>query len=241
MSRISIHAAPDKEAIERNKKREPLGEQIRAELIDWINRNGIVTVMLDTDEHCISVDIVKLPPEIKPALTLWGSIYVRNEPEFTSPKEPAKSKPEDVQLDVELEKRIAEIRERESKATKGPWTVRLDTCKTCHENGKEGEYDILQVPSGYHAMLDLKEDAEFIAHARADIPFLLEQLALLRRVPGKGAGIEVRVVCPERAPDMHTVFVNGKEVMHFEYEHDAHELAATLRAALTTQGTPEGL
>jgi hypothetical protein len=36
--------------------------------------------MLDTQEHCIDVDIVKLPPKIKAVLTSWGSIYVRDEP-----------------------------------------------------------------------------------------------------------------------------------------------------------------
>jgi hypothetical protein len=87
MSCLACHAVPDKEAIERNKTAEPLGEKIRAELIDWLQRNKIVTAMLDTDEHCISVDIIKLPPEIKPALTLWGSIYVRNEAP-PSPREP---------------------------------------------------------------------------------------------------------------------------------------------------------
>lgn len=79
--RKSSHVVPDKDDIERNKSVEPLGEKIRSELIDWINRHGIVTMMLDTDEHCVSLDIVSLPPNIKPVLTHWGSIYVRDEPE----------------------------------------------------------------------------------------------------------------------------------------------------------------
>ena len=80
MSRIAIHAAPDKDAIAKNVAKEPEGERIRAELAAFLKRNNIVSIMLDTDEHCVSVDIVKLPPDIKPVLTLWGSIYVRDAP-----------------------------------------------------------------------------------------------------------------------------------------------------------------
>lgn len=74
------HIAPDRAAIEQNKQREPLGEQIRAELIALLDKYQIVNVMLDTEEHQVSIDIVRLPPNIKPVLTLWGSIYVRDEP-----------------------------------------------------------------------------------------------------------------------------------------------------------------
>jgi len=83
MSRIDIHAVPNKDDIAKNVVKEPEGERIRAELVDFLVRNKIVSIMLDTEEHCVSVDIVRLPPEIKPVLTLWGSIYVRNETEET--------------------------------------------------------------------------------------------------------------------------------------------------------------
>lgn len=79
MSRISIHVPPVKADIDSNREKEPEGEKIRRELIDFIERNKIVSMMLDTDEHCISFDIVKLPPNIKPVLTRWGSIYVRDD------------------------------------------------------------------------------------------------------------------------------------------------------------------
>jgi len=92
----STHHVPDKEAIERNKKIEPEGERIRQELIDFLERNKIVTISLDTDEHSVSVDIVKLPPEIKPVLRSWGSIYVKNDP-----PSPAQGTPEPPKLEVD--------------------------------------------------------------------------------------------------------------------------------------------
>jgi hypothetical protein len=79
MSRVSIHVAPDENDIERNKSAEPEGERLRAELTEWLRKNGIVSMMLDTPEHCVEVRIApRLPPRIKPVLTLWGSIYVRD-------------------------------------------------------------------------------------------------------------------------------------------------------------------
>jgi hypothetical protein len=84
-----MHTVPDKEAIERNKSREPLGEQCRAELIGWINRWGIVGVLLDTEEHCIAIDSVRLPPDIKPILTHCGSIYVKDDGSAIPAAQPA--------------------------------------------------------------------------------------------------------------------------------------------------------
>ncbi len=78
MSRISIHVAPDREAVEANGYFEPEGERIRKELEDFLIRNKIVGIMMDTEEHCIDIQIAKLPPRIKPVLTLWGSVYVRD-------------------------------------------------------------------------------------------------------------------------------------------------------------------
>lgn len=77
----TCHISPDKDALERNKSVETEGERIRGELVDFLNRNRIVGMMLDTEEHVVRVDIVKLPPNIKPVLTLWGSIYVKDESE----------------------------------------------------------------------------------------------------------------------------------------------------------------
>ena len=79
---VECHVAPDQADLERNKAVEPEGERIRAELIDWLSRNKIVSVMLDTPEHVVRVDIApKLPPRIKSVLSLWGSIFVKDERE----------------------------------------------------------------------------------------------------------------------------------------------------------------
>jgi hypothetical protein len=76
----SCHITPDPADIEKNKKAEPHGERLRAELQDWLERNGIVSIMLDTNHHVVRVDIApKLPPEIRPVLGLWGSIFVTKE------------------------------------------------------------------------------------------------------------------------------------------------------------------
>jgi hypothetical protein len=74
----SCHIAPNLQDIERNAKEEPLGERLRAELTEWLEKNEIVSVMLDTPEHVVRIDIIKLPPRIKPVLRLWGSIFVRD-------------------------------------------------------------------------------------------------------------------------------------------------------------------
>jgi hypothetical protein len=75
--RFDDHEAPDRADIEKNKSVEPEGERIRLELIEFLERNRIVSIRLDTDKHCIDIQSARLPPETRPALTLWGSIYVR--------------------------------------------------------------------------------------------------------------------------------------------------------------------
>lgn len=72
------HQKPDRAAIEQNKIKEPEGERIRAELEDFIRRNHIVGIMLDTDQHTVEIQINRLPPACKSVLTIWGSIYVRD-------------------------------------------------------------------------------------------------------------------------------------------------------------------
>lgn len=107
------------------------------------------------------------------------------------------------------EKRLAEIRERESKATPGYWTW-IEHSELLNEprvwswhypDGTEvPETDIRRRPRGWsicrtrerslteHGALwpfkfgeNGENDGEFIAHARADIPYLLEQIESLRR------------------------------------------------------------
>ena len=77
-----LHIKPDEADIERNRLVEPEGERLRAELSAWLERNRIVSIMMDTPEHIVRVDIAKLPPKTKHVLTLWGAISVRDEEYF---------------------------------------------------------------------------------------------------------------------------------------------------------------
>jgi hypothetical protein len=84
------------------------------------------------------------------------------------------------------DERLKEIQERLNKATPGPWRIsprggsdeerpfvdnkQYDVARMCHEAGVLGE------PSFAWA------DADFIAYAREDIPFLLAEVERLTRV-----------------------------------------------------------
>ncbi len=60
-----------------NVKAEPEGERLRTELIEWLTRNKIVGIELDTEKHEVHIrHRHNLPPHIEPVLTQWGSIYV---------------------------------------------------------------------------------------------------------------------------------------------------------------------
>lgn len=76
---VFCHVAPVEADIEQNKKAEPEGERLRYELCEWLKKNKIVSIMLDTPEHVVRVDIVKLPPRTTSVLTLWGSIRIVDE------------------------------------------------------------------------------------------------------------------------------------------------------------------
>jgi hypothetical protein len=77
-TRLNVHTAPDRDAITENVANEPEGERIRAELEDFLKRNNIVAITLDTDEHVIEIDIVKLPSRTKSVLTKWGAIRIND-------------------------------------------------------------------------------------------------------------------------------------------------------------------
>jgi hypothetical protein len=72
-----------------------------------------------------------------------------------------------------MEQRIAEIRARVEKATPGPWEPVPDGCAACTET----EWDVDPLEIGCHGMFAHFIDADFIAHAREDIPYLLSLLA----------------------------------------------------------------
>lgn len=70
------HTPPDEEAISKNAKREPEGERIRRELIEFLERNKIVGILLGTTHHTVEINIDKLPSKLKNVLTKWGAISV---------------------------------------------------------------------------------------------------------------------------------------------------------------------
>jgi hypothetical protein len=90
------------------------------------------------------------------------------------------------------QQRIAEIRQREQAATKGPWYVRR--CQWAGEDEacavqatppapKDWSYTGIFYDASYdecHHVVN-RDDADFIAHARADIPWLLARLATLEQ------------------------------------------------------------
>ncbi|MGH8758102.1 MAG: hypothetical protein ACREVW_01080 [Burkholderiales bacterium] len=63
-------------------------------------------------------------------------------------------------------------------ATPLPWTISVDTCAKCRENGTV-EVNIDQVPCGYHAQFSGREDAAYIVAACNAYPQLV---AALRRL-----------------------------------------------------------
>lgn len=68
------------------------------------------------------------------------------------------------------DERLAEIKARESKATPGPWTA-----------SRFGWVDHVPHASMNRTAFDRVEDADFIAHAREDIPYLLAELERSQR------------------------------------------------------------
>lgn len=80
------HTPPDLEAIARNQDKEPEGERLRRELIAWLTRNKIVSLLFDTPDHTVEIQIATLPPRIKEVLGAWGSIYVIDDGEEPVPQ-----------------------------------------------------------------------------------------------------------------------------------------------------------
>lgn len=69
------------------------------------------------------------------------------------------------------EERLVEIRGREKAASDGPWAVQ-----------DKGAIPLIYGPDGERVakVIDHQEDAAFIAHAREDIPALLDEVERLR-------------------------------------------------------------
>lgn len=65
-----------------------------------------------------------------------------------------------------------EIREREQKATKGPWEVLGAKIFPTHKNN----YVASCTPGNHHSIIMVENNASFIAHSRTDVPTLLNDL-----------------------------------------------------------------
>lgn len=81
-----------------------------------------------------------------------------------------------------LTKKLEEIKERCEKATEGPWAdyVYRDRLFVKHNPENNSVFDICTMTPQNYKLSDLSEkytyenDAKFIAHARTDVPMLLE-------------------------------------------------------------------
>ena len=72
--------------------------------------------------------------------------------------------------------RLTEIKERADKATPGPWyQFREDPRVPVMDDGKFPESLLCETADGYFAFTWAK-DCEFVVAARADIPFLVQEL-----------------------------------------------------------------
>lgn len=104
---------------------------------------------------------------------------------------------------------LREVRERCAKATPGPWeyppwTDTLDRWAVCQtRDGRDGSTEFLP---GLAAVAR-QRDADFIAHARTDIPALLEAITRLReqRVVSEGKERALRELCERRLQDQDPV------------------------------------
>jgi hypothetical protein len=75
------------------------------------------------------------------------------------------------------DEQYAAIRAREAAATPGPWAIEWD-----HDDVTDAPFPVSLGPIGYlehHGERDVA-DAEFVAHARADVPALLAEVDRLR-------------------------------------------------------------
>ena len=78
------------------------------------------------------------------------------------------------------DQRIKEIRERESKATPGPWSIE-ENAGAWNEEHDEPAYHVPEMHDLNGSEFDVPSmgNALFVAHARSDIPWLLERVEAL--------------------------------------------------------------
>lgn len=130
--------------------------------------------------------------------------------------------------------RLAEIRERVEKATKGPWRLLHD-----FEGAKNPACDCAQVWTGSNdswpvAFCDTQHEGEgytraqqmtnatFIAHARADIPWLLARIEELERTRAESDAV-VAVIFHAAGGDEQAVLRKHKKLNAAIARHKAKE------------------
>jgi hypothetical protein len=139
-------------------------------------------------------------------------------------------KPADERTAKAREQRIREIAEREKKATKGPWERKGpkngwgDNIAVCPIGDKE--------PAIYHDFAHPESvifNADFVAHARMDIPFLLEALASERSSAIKEAREECARIAEKLADEYRQA---SKETGDYQFAKSvaANSVAAAIRA-----------
>lgn len=110
--------------------------------------------------------------------------------------------------------RLDQIRARTNAATNGPWWPFDHT----HDIGFEiavGEpepdgYPAEKLPNGFKTDIGRREDAEFIAHARQDVPWLLDLLDKLEKLTADDLlpGFTVQQ-CADNGQDVGVVYLAG--------------------------------
>lgn len=130
--------------------------------------------------------------------------------------------------------KLAEIKERESKATEGPWTLVVDMEGAEEGSGVGASIYIPEInrmlrsseradPDEWDADL---ANAEFIAHARYDIPYLLAHLDMALAMLGLVESPDIPVLINELkvckkcgGKDVHLAFHRGD---HKDCSYNAH-------------------
>ena len=107
--------------------------------------------------------------------------------------------------------RLAKIKKREAKATLGPWVPEHLT--GCPDDNWAGAYIIggTEYIAGMWdyddgGICSTQDDAEFIAHARQDIPYLLRRLEAAEELIGECNGREI-----VSHKDAHVAWLKAKE------------------------------
>lgn len=131
--------------------------------------------------------------------------------------------------EVTREERLNQIKEREAKATKGPWTVKheLNVIAPDPRGGVRSPFSNSNLPHEERIA-----NTEFAAHARADIPYLLEQLekALSElSAAEKAARKEERELC---CKDVCVACRTGARLIHTDAGSYTHEEGYCVAAAI---------